>query len=292
MLWYWPSWSGDWRLEADGADKSVLTIVSPTPAEVEQLGAFLKRARSKAWVAQHVGFIPNGTVTIPVAAPIDKAGRALLGWNRWRKGVLTVVRSANGEVTAVIDGDSDKAERAVAAAAGKDKEAPLAEPVKPQEKPAAVTVSRPTCCCPLPDTVADVRATEVLHAFCTPRQRAEMARDGVIHCYGNLSGRRYEIAHRHHPAAIQRGKVIFDTEGGYVIHAHASHVPAAEEVLTMKLVLEHAEDWVRNPSGCFHHDGPVYDNPFGMGMMDGVKDAAFMASFGRSILALTKLIGD
>jgi len=272
--WFHPEWSGDFRLESDGADKCVLTVVSPTPAEIERLGAFLKKARSKDWIDQHIGFVPNGTIKIPVNAPLLKAGRILLG--KKPVGTLTAVVSEKGEVRAVTDGDADKVEK---------------EASKPDAK-AATTVSRPTLCCPLCHTVEDVRASEVLREFCTPRQLASWERDGVLHCYGNLSGRRYEVAHRHQADAVKRGKVIFDTEGGYVLHAHASNLPPAEEALTMKLVLEHAEDWVRNPSGCSHEDGPIYDNPFGMGAGDGVADAAFMSSFGRQMALLAKLFGD
>lgn len=62
MRWFFPDWSGDFRLEADGDSKCVLTVVSPTPSEIEKLGAFLKKARSKKWVDQHVGFVPNGEI--------------------------------------------------------------------------------------------------------------------------------------------------------------------------------------------------------------------------------------
>jgi hypothetical protein len=78
-FWAFPTWSGDFRLEADGGEKSVLTVVSPTPAEIERLGRFLKKARAKGWVGQHVGFVPNGEVKIQVDAPLAKAGRILLG---------------------------------------------------------------------------------------------------------------------------------------------------------------------------------------------------------------------
>jgi len=270
MRWSFVSWCGDFRLEADGPDKCTLTVEHPTPSEVERLGAFLKKARSKDWVEQHVGFIPDGKIVIPVAAPLVKAGRILLGERP--KGILTAVVSKNGDVKAITDGDPDKAAAAVA-----DKDAK-----------AAASVRRPTLCCPCPQPGPDVLATEVLHAFCTPRQRLEYDSQGLLHCYGNLSGRLYEIAHRHHPLAVERTKIIWDVEGQHILHAYDWSVPPAEEVLVMKLVLEHAEDWIRNPSGnlsCVH---PQYPNPF-MGeseqMMDGIPDRRFMETLLGMLLA-------
>jgi hypothetical protein len=265
---YFPDWSGDWRLEAVDADNCTLTVVSPTPAEIANLGAFLKKARSKNWVEQHIGFIPNGEVKLAIKAPLVKAGKVLLG--KRTKGTLTAVVSEKGEVRAVTDGDADKVEKEASK----------------QDAKAAATVGRPTLCCPLCETGPDKLANEVLLEFCAPWQACEWEREGVLHCYGNLSGRKYEIVHRHHPLAEQRGKIVWDCEGGYVMHGYAWDRPPAEEALTMKLVLEHAEHWIRNASGCKHHDGPIYENPFvdeDEQYSDGVLDASMMSSLGASL---------
>ncbi len=276
MRWFFPSWSGDYRIEADGAAKSTLTIEDPTPAEIERLGKFLKKARSKDWVAQHVGFAPSGKIVIPINAPLTKAGRILLGSKP--KGILTAVVSKRGKVSAVIDGDADRTERAVA------------DP----DAAAAASVRRPTLCCPEPQPGPDVRATEVLQAFLTPRQRAEWDRSRFIHCYGNLSGRLYQIAHRHHPLAVERKKIIWDVEGEHVMHAYDWSVPPAEEVLVMKLVLEHAEHWIRNQSGCLADDGgPIFNNPFmseTQQAADGLMDAAFMRAFGKLLATASQVL--
>lgn len=264
MRWFWPSWSGDWRLEsvADHPNRCTLTIVAPTPAEVELLGRFLQKARSKGWVAPHIGFNTDGEVKIDVDAPLAKAGRILLG--KKPRGVLTAVKSVAGAITAY-----DDAGKAEEAAGGKD-------------AAAATSVKRPTLCCPVPVPGPDVRANEVLEAFCTRRQWAEWQAEGLLHCTGSLSGRRYEIAHRHHPAAIQRRKVIWDAEGQYVLHAHATNLPPPEEVLVMKLVLEHREAWIRNPSGIFAMHEPVYDHPF-MDDREQYRDGLAAASIMRSL---------
>lgn len=265
MRWFFPTWSGDFRLEADG-EKCKLTVVDPTPAELDRLGVFLKKARSKDWVAEHVGLAGSlKKIVIPIDAPLSKAGKILLG--KRSKGILTAVVSQAGEVSAEIEGDTTKA---LALVDKKDTEA-------------AVSTRRPTLCCPEPYPGPDARATEVLNTFCTPEQRAEYETEGLLHCYGNLSGRLYEIAHRHHPRAIERGKIVLDVESGDVMHAYDWAVPPAEEVLAMKLTLEHAEHWIRNRSGNLTSVGPWYVNPFmmpGREGSDGLADAAFMRSLG------------
>ena len=273
MRWSFISWCGDFRLEADGPDKSTLTIEDATPSEIERLGAFLQVARRKGWVDQHVGMDGAKKIVIPVAAPLAKAGRILLGERP--KGILTAVVSTSGDVKAITDGDPDKAAAAVAA----------------KDAKAAASVRRPTLCCPCPQPGPDVRATEVLHAFCTPRQRAQYDSEGLLRCYGNLSGRLYEVAHRHHPLAIERTKIIWDVQGEHILHAYDWSVPPAEEVLTMKLVLEHAEHWIRNQSGNLSGVGPSYPNPFMSARNqsgDGLPDAAFMRALGSLLASAAK----
>lgn len=142
--WFFPSWSGDFRLESDGDKKCTLTVVKPTPGELDKLDAFLREARKKQWVREHVGFVPDGEVRIEVAASIQDAGRIMLG--KKPKGKLTAVKSENGRVSAAWD------EKAV------------------EKAKEAVTVRRPTLCCPIPLPGPDERASEALKAFCTPRQ--------------------------------------------------------------------------------------------------------------------------
>lgn len=268
--WYFPSWSGDFRLEADGVDQCILTVVKPTPAELDKLDAFLKVARKKDWIRQHVGFVPNGESRIEVETAIQNAGRYLLGEKP--KGKLTAVKSTNGHVTAVWD-DADKADEATK---------------KPDAEEAA-TVRRPTLCCPNPIPGPDQRASEVLAAFCTRRQWEDWVANGWLFCYGNLSGRRYQIVHRHHPLAQARGKCIWDVEAGKVMHCYDWSVPPAEEALAFKLVMENREDWVRNASGAYNHFGDQqYIHPYMSEedqAADGLADAAFVSNLGPSLVA-------
>jgi len=279
MRWHFTDWSGDFRLESDGPDKCVLTVISPTPSEIKRLGEFLSKARRwpRKWIGQHIGFVPNGEVKVPIAAPLAKAGRLLLGEKA--KGTLTAVVSTKGHVKAVTDGDAAKVEK---------------EASKPDAK-AATTVRRPTLCCPMPQPGPDVRASEVLREFCTPRQWKEWEQEGKLHCYGNLSGRLYEIAHRHHPLAIERGKIVWDCEGGHIMHAYDWSVPPPEEVLTMKLVLEHAEHWIRNQSGGLRvqDESSIYHDPFmapDQQWADGLEDAAFVSGMGRTLATFARIL--
>lgn len=264
--WFFPSWCGDFRLEKDGDKKCILTIEDPTPAEIARLGKFLKKARSKGWIEQHVGFVPNGKIEIAVKAAMKDAGKLLL--DKKVKGILTAVKSVSGKVSAVTDTDE-----------------------VPDSADDAASVRRPTLCCPTPQPGPDVRASEVLKCFSTPEQWEEWQRSGMLHCFGGLSGRRYEILHRHHPLAIQRGKIVWDVESQNVMHCYDWSVPPPEEVLTMKLVLEHAEHWIRNPSGCLAGPGmETYNDPFvppNKQYQDGIEDAnvvSFIGSFAQSFI--------
>lgn len=269
MIWHFVEWSGDFRLESVNEKSCTLTVCDPTPSELERLGTFLSKARSKGWIEQHVGLAGDmKKIVINVAAPLSKAGKILLG--KRTKGLLTAVVSKAGKVEAEIEGD---ASRALAL-------------VEKKEATAATTVRRPTLCCPLPQPGPDVRATEVLHTFCSPSQRVEYDSKGLLHCYGGLSGRLYEIAHRHHPRAVERGKIIWDVEGEHVLHAYDWSVPPAEEVLVMKLTLEYAEHWIRNASGNLALVAPTYRNPFMSDetqLADGIGDAAFMRNLGEML---------
>lgn len=280
--WYIPTWSGDFRLEADGDDRSKLTVVNPTDSEQEVLVRWLKAARKKGWVSGLTGISEKGETVLKVEASIVDAGRVLLG-RKGRKtkkdGRLTVVKSTEGDVSAV----ESEAETAI-------------EVAKPKAEK-AVTTRRPTLCCPTPVPGPDQLASEVLRSFCTRSQWEEWEAKRRIHCRGNLSGHLYRVVHRHHPWARAQGKSVWDLEDDEILHCYDWSVPPAEEVLALKNTLEHREHWIRNPSGCLggvtqNADGsfrPRRDkhvNPFmeaDRQMGDGVPDASFVAGFGQGL---------
>ncbi len=270
--WYIPSTSGDYRLEAakdwKGSACCTLTVENPTPAEVEKLQAFLRTARDREWVGakQNIGLV--GVTNIKVVANIADAGALLVPATAGENpGLLTAVRSINGEVTA-----THSLESAAALSA-----APEAD--------AAVTVRRATPCCPTPETAAEKRASEVLRAFCTGEQWASWQRHGYLLCTGRYTGHRYRIAHRHSPLAEKQGRICADLTDRAVLHFHDSLLPPPEEVLGAKIILEHRENWLRHQATCLSSRfTQVFPNPLGPGIMDGIPDARLLQVVGGAAL--------
>jgi hypothetical protein len=173
--------------------------------------------------------------------------------------------------------------------------APLAAPEKRSEAlanvtpKAAVTVRRPTPCCPQCTVGAVEPASEVLLAFLDEQQHKDWAKRRAIVVRGGLTGHRYVLAHRSTELAARIGRICFDMEDGLVIHFHDRSVPPEEEVLAAKLILEHREPWLRNEATTF--GGHKFKNPFGNGG-DGVWDATLTRSIGTFVSALGDIEGD
>lgn len=278
--WYHPSWCGDFRLVTENGhpEKSRLIVTDPTPLEIEKLGKFLLRARKKDWVPNLAGVAERGDSTLLIDAPVAKAGKLLLGWKS-RKDLLTAVKSNNGKIIPVI-GNGDDVEKAV---------------VKSDTEKAA-TVKRPTLCCPEPVSGPDIRASEVLQAFCTAKQWADWLKHGFVIAYGRLTGHPYRICHRHTDLAIRQTKICWDLNDNNIVHAYDWSVPPAEEVLSLKLVLEHAEHWIRNASGYLSYgakNADRFNNPFrGRDQWaDGTEDAAFVSALGVSLREYLSWVG-
>lgn len=243
--WHIPSWSGDFEFKSDG-ENSRLIVVDPTVGELEDIGNFLEKARKKGWIAEAVGITPKGRTEITLSVPVAESGKLFLGRKAPRKGIITAIKHLDGELE-VVKG-SEAIEPAVSKSTAKE----------------AVTTRRPTLSCPECVTGPDLRASKVLRSFSTPRQWQEWRDQGLLHAYGHLSGHRYRICHRHSDLAQRQGKIVWDETDDVVVHAYDWSVPPAEEVLSMKLAIEHAEPWIRNRSSL--HDAPgatdVYTNPF------------------------------
>jgi len=174
--------------------------------------------------------------------------------------------------------------------------APLAAPEKRSADlanvtpKAAVTVRRPTPCCPQCTVGAVEPASEVLLAFLDEQQHKDWAERRAIVVRGGLTGHRYLLAHRSTELAARIGRICFDMEDGLVIHFHDRSVPPEEEVLAAKLILEHREPWLRNEATTFGGH-KVFKNPFGNGG-DGVWDATLTRSIGTFVSALGDIEGD
>jgi hypothetical protein len=286
MRWYMPSFSGDFRLEPalKNADHSELTLHRPTLGEIEQVRAFLKRARKKGWTDLSDVMI-NGSdgspyrgadkQIIPLRASVSEAGAELLKVVRSKKATLTGIKFKDGQVH-VTEGNGEQAAAAVAAAEKDDAEV-------------AASVRRPTPSCPQCEEGAVGPASEVLLEFLTPAQHADWAEHRAIVVEGGYTGHRYLLAHRKTKTAAKIGKICYDLDSKAVIHFHDSMVPPEEEVLAAKLILEHREDWLRNEATLmgFYTSGGIagmditerFKNPFG-DITDGIPDAHFSQFIG------------
>ena len=272
--WYVPSFHGDFRLTAGDDEKtSKLLVMAPTPHEIQLLNGFLSKAHKKKWTSELLtADDTNDTRTILLRAPLAKTGPLLVKATKPADRTLTAVSFKDGRLEVAETG----ALETLVAKAENDKEAK------------AVSVSRPTPCCPRCEVGSIAPAREVLMAFLSPQEHADWADHRAIIVRGGKSGHRYLLAHRNSPTAARLGKICYDLEDHFVLHFHATEVPPEEEILAAKLILEHREPWLRNEATCllqtkdgrWHDLGFMhYKNPFG-DVTDGRVDAAITATFG------------
>lgn len=277
--WFFPSWNGDFRLVPGNEDAtSKLLVMAATPHEVQILAAFMALARKKKWTTEKLAKDETiDTRTIVLDAPLAKVGPVLVKIAKPADRTLTAVSFKNGKLEVAETG---AIETVIAKAEG-DSEA------------RAVSVSRPTPCCPscVPGSIAP--ASDVLLSFLSAQEHADWAKHRAIMVTGGRSGHRYLIAHRHSRTAVLNRKICYDVDDHCVLHFHDWTVPPEEEVLATKLILEHREAWLRNEAtvlqqdskGAWHDLGFMrYKNPFG-DASDGRADAALTAAFGEILAA-------
>lgn len=272
--WFIPSWNGDFRLVAGDEDgTSKLLVMQPTAHEIQLLNGFLSKAHKKKWTSELLtGDDTNDTRTIVMKAPITKTGPLLVRATKPADRTLTAVSYKNGQLEVAETGALETIiDRAASA---------------PEAK--AVSVSRPTPCCPRCEKGSIAPARDVLLSFLTPEEHADWAEHRAIIVHGGLSGHRYLLAHRHSATAARLGKICYDLDDHFILHFHDVSVPPEEEVLAAKLILEHREPWLRNEATVLQQgsDGRWldlgflrYKNPFG-DASDGRIDAAITAMLG------------
>lgn len=272
--WFIPSFNGDFRLTAgDDEETSKLLVMAPTPHEIQLLNGFLSKAHKKKWTPKLLTADDiKDTRTILLKAPITKTGPLLVRATKPADRTLTAVSFKDGRLEVAETG---MLETLVAKAANDD-------------EAKAVSVSRPTPCCPRCEVGSIAPARDVLLSFLSPQEHADWAEHRAIIVRGGKSGRRYLLAHRNSPTAARLGKICYDLDDHFVLHFHQTEVPPEEEVLAAKLILEHREPWLRNEATCllqakdgrWHDMGFMrYKNPFG-DITDGRDDAAITATFG------------
>ena len=240
--WFIPCWSGDFRLEAilGDASKCLLTVENPTPLDRERLAPFLAEAKERGWLDARAEVTPVGKTILPITAPMLEAGPILAvtalpdDAEKW-----TAIRRGDDSVTLEDGVGARLREMAMQLATG-------AIEVKGDrgELVAAVTFREPKRGCPAPEP-APTRASQVLAAFSTVRQIESFQTRRFLVAYGNRTGKPYRVYHR--TEAALRGLahcIVQDVESGEDICAWDDRVPAEEEVLSLKLAVEHREEWL------------------------------------------------
>lgn len=288
LRWFVPSHGGDFRLEAEGEDGSILTIEKATLVEQKLILGFLRLAEKKGWFRLGPSIVTGditpskwgeGTTVLSLKAPVTKLGPILVRATKPHRTTLTAVKFADGKVETVTSAEPGALER-------------IAEKADKAMAKAAASVSRPTPSCPQ-CTIGEVApAGEVLREFLTPEQHADWAEERAIIVEGGITGFHYLLAHRNTPLAARIGRICYDLDNRHVVHFHNRMLPPEEEVLAAKLILEHAEPWLRNEATVLNGGAlsPRFKNPFG-GVADGVWDASFTMGIGLALKAARPRVG-
>jgi hypothetical protein len=230
---------GDVRLTAQG---------DSTEIEWENLSPSEKLALQT--LSQKFDLALNGDVgKVLVAKPVAKIEAVLAKAMKRGRKLLSAVVFKNGrieEIHRTQDGDEVKREpfRDAALTVDPYTMSPVvaSEAIVASEPKAAVTVAQPTIGCPIPEFErAEVRATRVLREFLSGQQLADFERTQSFLVMGADSGHKYILTSRHAPAErLDRvgGRSVFDVDAGEAVCVHDWLVPAAEELLELKLFLE------------------------------------------------------
>lgn len=278
MKWFFPSWNGDFRLEPIDNEYTELIIQDPTAHETQLLQSFLQKCRRrKKWLATRDAIKPDlgpyrtdSTRKIVLRAPLSKVAPVLIDAMKIKDRTLTALSFAGGRLKIAHALDDEATEK-------------LAKDAEKPEAKAAVTVSRPTPCCPQCQEGSIEPATEVLLSFLNRREHEDWARRRCIIVRGGRSGHRYLLAHRHGAVARRIGRICYDLDDRAVMHFYDWSIPPEEEVLATKLILQHREPWLRNEATALGFHTDVYKNPFG-GLMDGTESASLLSEVGAGIL--------
>lgn len=218
--WFLPARCGDFRLTAtDGG--CLLSVEDPTTEDRARLAPFLRALVERGLLPELPALLPGMRLSLPLAAPLRELG-PLLAAESGAADAWTAVACVGGIVRVL---DAQKA------------------PSVPDDAEAAATVTPPRKGCPAP-TPARRRASEVLATFCTPRQRAQFEAEGRLRACGSSSGRAYWVHHRDEAARRGLSRCVTEVATGAPVCAWDERVPPEEEVLALKLAIEHRERWL------------------------------------------------
>lgn len=251
--WYLPSFYGDISLEQKTENTTVVTIQGLSSTEQIAMQALLKHAKGSvmrsAWAKTedlNLDLKSMSIQSLTLQATISQVQKVLSRALKPGRKQVSAVRFHDGkieEVTQAAIGLIETTGTEVTGApyrtaAGK----PDAEEPPPKTKPkpkAAVTVARPTLGCPPPDfEAADVRATRVLSAFLDQQQRSDFLHYQRFVVTGIESGHRYMLTSRQARDQLAKyHRTLFDLDQNVPLCVHDWDVPAAEELLSLAILL-------------------------------------------------------
>ena len=184
------------------------------------LKEFIAKCRRGCWIDDLDGIAPTGATALVIRKEINVIGPILRHAIHGDDPTWTAIKYADGKVTLHDDGTA----------------------LVPTDAVDTVTVKKPARGCPEPEP-AKRRASEVLVAFCTPAQQTSWERKGFLTCIGNRSGQRYTVFHPNE--ARRRGHAhLLVNAAGKEVCVWDARVPVEEEVLGIKLAVEHRERWL------------------------------------------------
>lgn len=235
-LWFFPAWCGDFRLErvAGDNDRCLLTVEDPTEDDRAKLDPFLAECVKRGWTEKRNWFMSlfreagapeiseKGETVISLSAGLRDVGPVLAGASHGKADTWTAVRCTSGVI--LVDGAQI--------------------PVDAPAPTAAVTVVPPVRGCPAPSP-AERRASEVLRTFSTRSQWTQWEREGRMRLIGSVTGKSYHVYHRDEAASRNLPRLLIETATEAPVCVWDGRVPAAEEVLGIKLAVEHREGWLR-----------------------------------------------
>lgn len=212
-------------------------------AGLHEVSAVLSRPLKPTRKLLHAVRFTDGAIEEVWGTPEERAQAQAEATEAPEEGALRTIEEVVKEDASA---EQVHASRAYREAEGKKPEPKKFESKKPEEKKLAkkpkegVTVAAPTIGCPMPEFArAEVRATRVLEAFLDPEQLEDYRAEGRFMVVGADTGHRYLLAHREQPHLLAQmgGRQVFDLDAGFPICVHDWTVPAAEELLTLKLML-------------------------------------------------------
>jgi hypothetical protein len=227
MEWYLPSFYGDIKLtdRSTGDDQKIsLSWEHLSPSEKKALADLHDKAVRKRWVLQTEPEFSADTGNLVLSAKLGEVEKILAKALRPGRKFVSAVKFANGKLEEVSSADLKDV-------ASEDK-----------KKATGVTVTKPTRGCPVPRLgQADLKARKVLFEFLTDDQMDDFEDHQQFVSTGAGTGHKYMVTSRNAPLKLSKyeGRQLYDLvdRRSFCIH-HDGFVPAAEEMLTLHLMLQ------------------------------------------------------